>query len=285
VLKVSRSARYYRVHGTTPSTIFDDLERQGLSDLQGRRAIGLTGGEWNLEWKGIDTRAARCSSESVTITLKLAVTLPQHAQLEELAPDIRTAWRQFADRVAAHEQRHVDIYLNGARTMKARMEAIPTTLPSCSELERAINDIWVRQQAETDREQEAFHLEDEARIQNDRKPLQAQIEVNQTRLAAVDSQIAGLDRTLDGLRQRSDSSYAEIEAVRAEIGRSGGCSQPRLTSQTRTLCQRHNALVAAYNALVAEYNEAASRRQDLRTEHHRLFSVVSGLVETLNWTR
>jgi predicted secreted Zn-dependent protease len=59
----------------------------------------------------------------MTITLNLVVTLPQHDQLNELSQDIRTNWQRFAARVAAHEQRHVDIYLNGAKTMSGTLLA------------------------------------------------------------------------------------------------------------------------------------------------------------------
>src|SRR2546425_518400 len=124
ILKINSSTRYYSVRGMTTGAIFDDIDRNGLFDNKARRAMGLTSGEWSMDWKGIGTRSAFCSPESMTITLNLVVTLPQHDHLNDLSQDIRTNWQRFAARVAAHEQRHVDIYLNGAKTTKARMEAI-----------------------------------------------------------------------------------------------------------------------------------------------------------------
>lgn len=289
MLKISSSTQYYSVRGTTTGAIFDDIERNGLFDNQARRAIGLTSGELSIDWKGIETRPAFCSLESMTIALNLVVTLPQHDRLNDLSKDIRTNWQRFAASVTAHEQRHVDIYLNGAKTMKTRMEAILTKSSSCSEFESVIRSIWASQEAETERAQDEFHLEDEAKGQTDRKPLQVQIDVNQTRLTAINSEIRGLDQTLDDLKRQRDTTHAGIAAVTAEMVKSGAsppsCSKSRVASRIQALCQQYNPLVAAYNALVDQHNGAVSRRNNLTDEHNRVGAVTNGLIEALNWTR
>ncbi len=289
VLKTSSSTRYYSVRGTTTGVIFDDIERNGLFDTKARRAIGLTSGEWSIDWRGIETRPGLCSPESMTITLNLVVTLPQHDQLNDLSRDIRTNWQRFAARVAAHEQRHVEIYLNGAKTTKTRMEAILTKPSACSALENVIRRLWAGQQAEIEKAQDQFHLEDEAKIQNDQKPLQAQIDVNQTRLTAIGAEILSLEQTLGDLKRQRDTTHASIDAVKAEMAKSGAapptCSQSRLTSRIQALCQQYNTLVAAHNALVDQHNGAVSRRNSLADEHNRVIAVTNGLIEALNWTR
>ena len=225
----------------------------------------------------------------MTISLDITVTLPRHDQLNDLTPDIRTNWERYAARVAAHEQRHVDIYLNGAKTIQARMETILTKPSSCPELEDVVRIAWASQQAETERAQDEFHLEDEAKSQNDRKPLQAQIDIRQTRLTAINSEIRGLDQTVDDLKRQLDQTQSGIDAVKTEMGKSGAsppsCSQARPTSRIRTLCQRYNELVVAYNALVVQHNEAVSRRNALADEHNRVVAVTNRLIEALNWTK
>jgi len=150
-LKTSSSTQYYSVRGTTTGAIFDEIERNGLFDDKARRAVGLTSGEWSIDWRGIETRPAFCSPELMTITLNLVVTLPRHDQLNELSQDLTTSWQRFAARVAAHEQRHVDIYLDGAKRLKTRMEAIRTKTSSCSELETIIRSISISEQADTEK--------------------------------------------------------------------------------------------------------------------------------------
>jgi chromosome segregation ATPase len=117
-----------------------------------------------------------------------------------------------------------------------------------------------------------FHLEDEAKIQEGRKPLQAQI-----------------DQTLVDLKRQRDTTRAAIDAVKAEMAKSGAsfasCSQSRLTRRIQALCQQYNKLAAAYNALVDQSNGVASRRNSLADEHNRVVAVISNLIEDLNWTR
>ena len=288
-LTVRSSTRHYSVRGTTPGAIFDSIDRNGLFDNKARRAIGLTSGEMSIDWKGLETRPAFYNPTSMTVTLNLVVTLPQHDQLNELSPDIRTNWQRFAEKVAAHEQRHVDISLNGAKTMTTRMEAIVAKPSSCSELESAIRSVWAAQQAETERAQDEFHLEDEAKIQSDRKPLQVQVDIHQTRLTVINYQIRGLDQTLDDLKRKRATTHAGIDSVKAKMAKSGAslpkCSQARLPRWIEALCQQYNALVAANNALVGQHNGAVVRRNDLTDEHNRVVAVSNGLIEALNWTR
>lgn len=290
MIKTSSSVQYYSVRGTTADAIFDDMKRNGLFDNKGRRAFGVTSAEWSMDWNRIETtRPAVCSAESMTILLNLVVTLPQHDQLNDLSRGIRTNWQRFAASVAVHEQRHVDIYLNGAKTMKTRMDAITTKSSSCSELKNVIDSVWASQQAETERAQNEFHLEDEARVQNNRKPLQDQIDINKARLTAISSEFRSLDQTLDDVKRQRDTTHARIGAVEAEMVKSGAsppkCSQARLTSRIQALCEEYKALVAADNALVDQHNGAASRRNNLADEHNRIVAVNNGLIEAYNWTQ
>src|SRR5256712_7819171 len=71
----------------------------------------------------------------------LVVMLPRHETPDGLPADLRDRWERFVARGAAHEQRHVDIYLEGAKAMKARLEATRTAV-SCADLEKAIDAEW-----------------------------------------------------------------------------------------------------------------------------------------------
>jgi seryl-tRNA synthetase len=137
--------------------------------------------------------------------------------------------------------------------------------------------------------QDEFHIEAEAKTQNDRKPLQVQIDANERRLTAINSELQGVDQTLDNLKRQRNTTHARIDAVKAEMAKSGvslpKCSQSPLTTSIQALCQRYNALAAADNALTDEYNGTASRRNNLADEHNRVVVVTNNLIEALNWTR
>jgi len=175
------------------------------------------------------------------------------------------------------------------KTMKPRMDAITTKSSSCSELKNVVDSVWASQQAETERAQNEFQLEDEARVQNNRKPLQDQIDINKARLTAISSEFRRLDQTLDDVKRQRDTTHARIGAVEAEMAKFGAsppkCSQARLTSRIQALCEEYKALIAADNALVDQHNGAASRRNNLADEHNRIVAVNNGLIEAYNFTQ
>src|SRR5262245_45183434 len=129
-VETSVSTRYYPVRGTTTAAIFAAIDANGLVDTNGQRAAGVTTAEWKLTSDDVDARAVPCVFPSLTVALNLVVTLPRHETPDALPPDLQGRWERFAARVAAHEQRHVDIYLEGAKAIKARLEGTRTTV-SC----------------------------------------------------------------------------------------------------------------------------------------------------------
>ena len=289
VLKTSSFTRYYAIQGLTTRAIFAEIEKNGLIDSKAHRAVGLTSADWNMDWKGLEKQRGICDPRLMTITLDLVVTLPQHKRSNELSPDLASSWRRFASGIATHEQRHVDIYLSGAKRVKSRMETILARTASCADLEKAIRGLWTGQQAEIEKAQDQFHAEEEAKSQDDRKPLQAQIEINQNRLTALSAELKTVDQTLDTLRRKSEATQAEIKTVVAEMSKVGtsppSCAQSGLPRRIHGLCQQHVALVAAYNALVEQHNSAVTRRNTVVDEHNRVVTTTNTLVEALNWTR
>ena len=287
-LRTSTSTQYYMVRGNTTRAIFDAIDSNGLSDGKGRRAVGLTVVHWNLGG-ALQSGPSSCDTASVTIALDLSVTLPQLDQRDGLSPDLEAKWQRFAARVAAHEQRHVDIYLDGAKRMKRRLEVALARLSSCAALQTTIQDIWRSQQAETEEDQERFHLDDDARLQTDRTPLQSRIDANRARLTGLESAARAADLDLEGLTRQMNATSAQMEAVATEMRQSAGasfnCAHPRPSSHLQTLCQRYESLATAHRTLVERYNALVERRRLLGDEHTRLVETTNDLIEVFNWTR
>jgi predicted secreted Zn-dependent protease len=287
-LRTNTSTEYYPVRGATTRAIFDAIDGNGLSDTKGRRAVGLTTAHWELGgvlWSG----PSSCDNASVTIHLKLVVTLPQLDSAEGRSPDLEAKWQRFAAGVATHEQRHVDIYVDGAKTMKTRMETALGRPSSCVALQTAIQSIRSSQQAEIDENQERFHLEDERRIETDRIPLQAQIDANKARLTALEAEARTADLSLEDLAREIKATRSRIELVTTDMGPSAGaqsdCSQPRTTPRLDALCQQYKSLVTGHRALVERHNAIVERKHALADEHSRILRVTNDLIDVLNWTR
>jgi predicted secreted Zn-dependent protease len=245
VVETSVSTRYYPVRGTTTAAIFAAIDANGPVETSGQRAVGMTSAEWQLNSGDVDVRAVPCVFPSLTVTLHLVVMLPRHETPDDLPADLRGHWERFVARVAAHEQRHVDIYLDGATAMKARLEATRTTV-SCADLEKAIDAAWRAQQADIERGQTEFHTADETTARSEREALQARLDGTRARLEPVDADIRRLDTELADLRRQVDAGRAD---------------------------------------LVAQHNTLAGQRRALAEEYGRLAADANGLIDALNWAR
>jgi predicted secreted Zn-dependent protease len=244
-VETSVSTRYYPVHGTTAAAIFAAIDASGLVETSGRRAVGVTSAEWKLTSGDVDLRAVPCVFPSLTVTLQLFVMLPRHETPDVLPGDLRGRWERFVARVAAHEQRHVDIYLEGAQAMKTRLEATRTAV-SCADLEKAIDTVWRAQQADIERAQAEFHAGDETTARSERESLHARLDETRARLEPMEAEIRRLDTELAELRRQVDAGRAD---------------------------------------LVAQHNALNGQRRALGEEHDRLVADANGLIDDLNWVR
>lgn len=245
VVETSVSTRYYPVRGTTTAAMFAAIDANGPVETSGQRAAGMTLADWKLTSGDVDVRAVPCVFPSLTVTLHLVVMLPRHEAPEVLPGDLREHWERFVARVAAHEQRHVDIYLDGANAMKARLEATRTTV-SCAHLEKAIDAAWQAQQADIERAQTEFHAVDQTTARSERETLQARLDGTRAQLEPVEAEIRRLDTELADLRRQVDGGRAD---------------------------------------LVAQHNALAGRRRVLGEEYNRLAADANGLIDGLNWAR
>ena len=279
-VKVNRSTEYYSVRGEAAQEILGSLHTNSPMHVDGKRASGVTSGSGSL--------AVVCSPYTITIELNLLVTLPQHHQLDGLSAELTARWQSLVTSVTAHEQRHVDIYLAGAKTMKKRMEAISISRP-CEDIQHEIQSIWTSQQAEMKEAQARFDAEDAVRVDLNRQPLRAQIDSNQARLTAMESEVRDLDRTANDLRRQLRTVQTNIESVAVEMRKANAslssCPQARPSQHIGALCQQHSNLVAASDRLVHQLDEAMSRRSALVNEHAQVRTVTNDLVDAYNWTQ
>jgi predicted secreted Zn-dependent protease len=245
VVETSVSTTYYSVRGTTTAAIFTAIDGNGLVETSGQRAVGMTSVDWKLTSGDVDARAVPCVFPSLTVRLQVKVTLPRHETPDDLSADLRDRWERFVARVAAHEQRHVDIYMEGAKAMKERLEASRTAV-SCADVEKAIDEAWRAEQAEIERAQKEFHTSDETTARSERDALQARLDGTRAQLDPVDAEIRRLDAEIVELRRQADAGRADV---------------------------------------VAQHNALAGRRRTLAEEHNRLVADANGLIDALNWAR
>lgn len=284
-LETSVETEYYTVEGQTTEAIFGFIEREGPTDGEGKRGSGLTSVTWGYEWEG-GPESGDCSIRSMTISAEIVVTLPRHVAPDTLPQQIGANWDSYAAGVAEHEQRHIDIYEQGAQELKQRMKEIGA-FPSCDALENEIKRVWAEEQSAINERQSEFHDQEFERLSGQREPLAAQIDANRARIDDLSAQIRALDEFLTTKRSEIESLATSIEEVDAQIravNESSG-SLPDKQAQLTVLVQQRNALQSAHNAAVDEHNRALGDREALVAQRSQLIGDTNELVELFNWTR
>ena len=284
-LDTSLDTTYYPVEGTTTESIFNHIERNGPTDGDGKRGSGLTSVVWGYEWQG-GPETGDCSIRSMTIKAEMVVTLPQHVAVDSLPAEIRDDWDAYAKSVAEHEQTHVDIYEDGAQTIREHMLAIDS-MSTCDDLENEIKRVWSEEQAQINNEQANFHQLEFDRLAQQRAPIAAQIDKNRAEINSLQGQIDALDDEIEALREDIDLLIFEIGEVDEEIKAVNDSSEPPGDKQQKlvVLIQQRNALQARHNQKVDEHNAALAQREPLVNQRNFLIDETNKLVDEFNWTR
>ena len=276
---------YYTVLGSSTQEILSYIKEHGPIDGTGARASGLTRAEWSLEWSRTSNESS-CRIRTMTILMDLVIVLPD-LDITALATGLHESWATYAENIAIHEQRHVDIYVVGAQTLKDRMEGL-TAQPNCSLLEAQVTGVWEEQRAQTNAEQDQFHAQEDARIESARRPFRDQIDLNNARLADLLYAIDALDAQIDTLDDQIETAAPQVEglslALKAIEEEYKGRSLPDdVRQQYESLRSQYIALLPAYNMLVNEYNAAVTERNQLAAQHGALTAETNALIETYNW--
>jgi predicted secreted Zn-dependent protease len=287
-LQTSVKTDYYSVEGTSTEAIFRFIEQNGPTDGQGKRGSGLTSVVWAYDWKGDRQNDGSCSIASMTIHADMSVLLPQHANEAGLSPEILQHWREYAAGVATHEQRHVDIYTNGANDIKDEMSSIGK-LEDCDELENRIESIWADEQARINGLQQAFHNDEDRRLAAARAPIETQINTNRVQLDSLQSQIADLDKQISGLKSEIATLDIQIDNVEAQIkqitDQFPGTLPDTVKTRLEALVIQRNELLVAYNSRVEAHNTALGNRANLAAQYEPLVAETNDLVDQFNWSR
>jgi predicted secreted Zn-dependent protease len=287
-VEVTTGRQTYPVFGDTAEEIFAYIEANGPVDDKGQRKSGVTHYKARLEWTSRRDQRA-CMIGSMTIHVDLQVTLPALDPSSRLPAALRPKWNDFAEDVRVHEQRHVDIYLDGAGEIKERMLAIqPAT--GCSQLEVAVNSTWDGQQAIIDDAQERFDEDESIRIEGTRAPLKSRIDANRARLDGLLAQLNGLQSSLNTLSSQISPLKALLDDLKARMkaieDSAPGASVPsEQFKDYESIVTQYNNLLPSFNALIGQYNSQAEQYDNLAKEAEALRNQTNQLVEQYNWAR
>ena len=287
-LATSQTADYYLVYGRTSKEIGHHMRTNGPTTSAGERGLGIAAPNVSLTWQP-ETRAGGCTIASMTISMSVAVTLPQHAQLEELSPSLSELWREFVAGIAGHEQRHVDIYFDGVREIRDEIVVLEERQEACPALELTIQSLWDEGLARIKTEQDRFHTQEDARINAARTSLQAQYEAIDPSLSLLRIEISSLDANVKALEAQMEvvgsqaaPLAAQMQAIKAEFP--DLTLVPEISEQFEGLRVAYNSLIVRYEELLEERDTLLARRNVQAAQHDGLVEQRNELVDRYNLT-
>jgi len=285
-LSISLDTVYYAVGGETTEEIFNSVSANG-PDIEGELVSGLTEAESSYNCEFLD-HITYCELQSVDIELRLIVTLPRHSTPQALSDLQLSRWQDFVDRVAVHEQKHVDIYKDGMETLKNKFETYSEEFLDCNSLESSLSSAWKSEMTLIGQEQNAFHLEEEQLFQQLKKPLQVQIDQYETEWNELESkqdslalEKAALELKIDDLDRLAQSCKEQMDAIQAQypdlvLPSSTFDEYERLRTEWNRLNNLRNGMIDQVNAIIPQYNRTIE-------ESKRLVEQMNRLVDELNW--
>jgi predicted secreted Zn-dependent protease len=109
------------------------------SDDSGQRFDGLT--TWALRWGfSYDQSRGGCSLRNATIEVEAVITLPELLDAEVLPAEEFDLWQDYHEKLRAHEDGHVNIYLTAARDLREQvLKTAP--MPDCASLASLLDQL------------------------------------------------------------------------------------------------------------------------------------------------
>jgi predicted secreted Zn-dependent protease len=128
----------YAVPGATKQEVGESLERlRGEGTEHGPYSAST---QWDLQ---VELRYANeawsCRILGATVEIVALVTLPALQDGSGMSPGGLAHWERYIDRLAAHEVRHVDNEIAGARDLQQALTVMPAQ-PSCGEVRAAVDE-------------------------------------------------------------------------------------------------------------------------------------------------
>ena len=289
-LKQTLDTVYYLVTGTTTKAIFDSIERNGPDLVEAgpwHFASGQTESNASLESQGLDY-GEFCVLQSAEINLDLIVTLPQHSNPSSLSNLLIKRWQAFAEGVAAHEQTHVDIYIERIESLLARLEDFSERFSDCDSLEAQLHSIQDEERLVIDRQQEAFH-ESEVRLSEGvRQPAKQRIDDNKLKLAEYQVELDRLTSDIEVLKIEIadfETAMERYDAIIATIKK----QYPTLVLPSGTLAQYirlvdgRNSLSCLRSEVATNVNPVIEQYGRIVEDHIRLTEQTNQLIDRLPW--
>jgi predicted secreted Zn-dependent protease len=277
-LTTSVEAVYYEVRGFTVEEIMDSVKanipqrKEILEEYpDGKFVGGFVASRPHMKWEMMEDFS--CRIKSVELHTDFIVHLPMHANLADLSPTPSERVEVWMEKVKAHEQKHVDIYLEGMNSLQSAIRRLPWVARDCDTLGTGIEQLTKTQALIDKEQQEEFHRTEAAEIKRRVQPLRDKLAELERRYEQFDA-----ERDLD------ESRIAEVEIQQKPISGKIADIKPTYPSGVpSTIYQDYLGYVAEYNRLNELHNSFVGEHNRLGTLMNELTSEMNRLIEEIKW--
>lgn len=152
---VAKTYSYFSIGGSTLDAIQKELDRRGPHvKSTGHRHPGATQMEF-VSRVGYQQTTRGCVIASASVTVKAKIILPQWRRPRAADQDVRLIWDTLSSDIKRHEESHVVIAKNHARTIEQALKALPRQA-DCKTLQAGAGEVTQKLLAKHDAAQAEF---------------------------------------------------------------------------------------------------------------------------------
>jgi len=125
-------------------------------------AIGMTVPSLSYQWS-VDSKPSSCMMASASVVFAIVVYIPEATTREGMSSAEWRKWDLLVSKIKTHEQRHVDIFIQGAKGLPQALEGVRASR-NCGDVEKSIHAAINKVNSEMDRRNANFEAQDEPMI-------------------------------------------------------------------------------------------------------------------------
>ena len=144
---------YYEIRGTTLADVRKDIEAKAIETRWGK-AVGMMKPRLDVRWETLADKGGRCALTAISVVADSTVWIPRWTNEQESPAGLREIVNAFVQRVAAHEQGHVNIHVETGQEIVRSLRAIRPGR-SCEDIRseaRQRTEALIQQSAQRQRE-------------------------------------------------------------------------------------------------------------------------------------
>jgi predicted secreted Zn-dependent protease len=152
--------KFYPITGDTAGEIYSAMIKRG-PDVNGVNAYASTTATSTQNGRLI-LQGKSCRVDGYNFNINFVINLPKLKNEGALTGQTAAKWGQFKSFLKAHEETHRSIWLDCARDLEAKVEALRR--PDCKALDKQATNLWKKMRTSCDKKHAAWDAAEQKRL-------------------------------------------------------------------------------------------------------------------------